>query len=219
MLSRQEVLDGYPTELAAFETLVRSIDDADWRRPTRCEGWTVADVAAHVSGGLADVVSFNLEGAGTPEWTDKQVRDRRGRTQNEIADELAGVAKVAQDLLTQFDDEAWNGPAPAGVSGTLGAGVEGLFYDVYVHADDIRAAIGQATVPSAGLRASVHHLAGLLADKDFGPVTLDLDGVEPVPVGAGGPAVTGDAHTFVLAASGRTDPSSLGLGPEVNVYG
>jgi hypothetical protein len=49
---------------------------------------------------------------------------------------------------------------------------------------------------------------------------LQLDGVGSFDVsGGGGQRVTGDPLTFVLIATGRADPSALGLDPSVNVYG
>jgi uncharacterized protein (TIGR03083 family) len=187
--------------------------------PTRCAGWTVGDVAAHVIGSLADVTAFNLEGAGTPEWTDRQVQERKGRSADELADELEGVLKAAGDLLAGFDDAAWDGPAPEPVTGTLGRGVEALYYDVYVHADDIRSALGQAPLKSpGGLAAAVSHVAYLLEDQNHAPLTLALDGAEETTVKGGGQKVTGDAHHFVLAATGRGEPAAFGLGPEANIY-
>jgi uncharacterized protein (TIGR03083 family) len=220
MLTRQEIQTGYPAELLAFAELLRSLGPDDLPVPTRCTGWTVADVGAHVTGGLADVLSGRLEGSGLPAWTDRQVAERRGRTGAELADELEGYAKVGADVLASFDEEAWNGPAPAGVAGTLGAGVEGLWYDVYVHADDIRSALGRPSVPGPGLRCSAHHLADLLAARGWGPATVALDGMEELTIGAGGgPRITGDPLTFVLVACGRQDPAVLGLDASVNVYG
>jgi uncharacterized protein (TIGR03083 family) len=123
-------------------------------------------------------------------------------------------------LLNAFDEAGWNGPAPSDVAPSVGSGVEALWYDTFVHADDIRAAVGRPTVVSGGLRASVHHLAALLKDKGWGPAVLSLDGVEEVRVGGEGEEqrVTGDAMQFVLVATGRLDPATLGLTPEVNVY-
>ncbi|HZQ26203.1 MAG TPA: maleylpyruvate isomerase family mycothiol-dependent enzyme [Acidimicrobiales bacterium] len=219
MLSRQEILAGYPVELASFSELLRSLSDEELAALSRCEGWVVADVAAHVVGGLADVVSFNLDGAGTPEWTNRQVAERRGRTQHESADELDQVAKTAADLLGQFDDEAWKAPAPANSAPSVGSGVEAMFYDAYVHGDDIRAAIGRPSVTGPGLRAAVHHLAAALADHGWGPATLALDGLEELPVGDGsGARITGDPIAFVLVATGRQDPATIGLDPSVNIY-
>ena len=63
------------------------------------------------------------------------------------------------------------------------------------------------------------HLAALLEAGGWGPATLALDGMEEVLVGDGrGPRVTGDPHQFVLVATGRADPATLGLDEAVNVY-
>ena len=126
-------------------------------------------------------------------------------------------ALVAQ-LGAAFDDAAWDGPAPGGYDGTLGQGVEALYFDTYMHADDIRAALGRSSERGPGLRVSVHHVADELAKGAWGPATLCLDGMEEVVVGAGGRQVTGDALAFVLAATGRADPVPLGLDGSVNIY-
>ena len=219
MLTRQEIETGYPEELRAFADLLRGLSPEELALPTRCAGWTVGDVGAHVVGGLADVVNFRLDGVGTPEWTNRQVQERKGRTGVELAEELDGLIKTGTDMLAAFDDAAWNGPAPEGVVGTLGQGVETLLYDTYVHADDIRSALGQPTRSSpAGVGASVHHIAFALEDQGHAPLTLELTGVAPVEVGGGGQRVSGDAHQFVMAATGRGDLSQFGLGPEANIY-
>ena len=219
-LPRETVTTGMIAEYEAFADLVRSLSDDEWNRSTRCEGWRVADVAAHVAGILDDVVHFRLDGIGTPEATQRQVDERRHLGPAELADELEQNAKLGSDVAGSFDDDSWNGPAPAGLPHTVGFGVEGLWYDTYVHGDDIRAATGRQSVRAPeSLRASVSHLAQLLEDRGWGPAVLDLDGVEPFPVAGGGDRrVTGDALDFVLAATGRADPSSLGLDEGVNVY-
>lgn len=218
-LPRDEVVPGFVDELERLEALVRSLDDEAWERPTRCEGWRVADVAAHVTGQLADVTAGRFEGLGTPEVTQREVDERRGRTPQQLADELHEVAAAGRATLEALDDEVWKSPAPAGILPTLGDGVEALWYDAWLHADDIRAAAGLPTQRSPGLRASVVHVAGLLEASGWGPATIAVDGVEPVPVGDGsGRRVTGDPHQFVLVATGRADPAALGLDETVNVY-
>jgi uncharacterized protein (TIGR03083 family) len=217
-LPRAEVVPGLNAELADFEELVRSLSPAEMAAPTRCEGWTAADVAAHVIGGLADVVAGRFDGLGTPEVTDREVQERRGRSSEELADELHGVAKVGSDITAAIDDAAWEGPGPANVSPTLGAGVEALWYDAYLHAQDIRTAIGRPPTSGPGLRASVSHLADTLTQRGWGPATLALDGCEEFAVSGGGRTITGEPLAFVLAATGRADPSALGLDAAVNIY-
>jgi uncharacterized protein (TIGR03083 family) len=216
-LPRDEVVTGLIAELEAFEALVRSLDDAQLRVSSRCAGWTAGDVAAHVIGQLADVTAGRFDGLGTPEVTAREVDDRRGNTSAELADELAACTKLAVEILATFDDAVWSGPSPAG-SGTLGDGVEGLWFDACLHADDIRDAIGLPSEYSSGARVSVSHLAAVLTDQGWRPATLALDGVEEFPVSGGGPAVSGDVLRFVLAATGRADPAALGLDETVNVY-
>ncbi|MEY2452820.1 MAG: hypothetical protein QOD92_2394 [Acidimicrobiaceae bacterium] len=218
-LPREQVVAGFQDELARFADLVRSIDAKEWQTPSRCDGWTAADVAGHVTGQLSDIVNGRFDGLGTPEVTERQVVERRSKTPEEIADELDEAAKIGADILASFDDAAWAGPAPAGVPGTLGEGVEGLWFDAWVHGDDIRSAIGRPSEPGPGVRASVSHLADLLTQREWGPATIAVSGVEEFPVsGGGGQRVEGDAITFVLVASGRQEASALGLDPTVNVY-
>ena len=218
-LPRDEVVAGFTDELARFEALVRSLDAGAWERPSRCEGWRVADVAAHVTGQLADINAGHFEGLGTPEVTGREVDERRGRSPRELADELHEVVATGQATLAALDDEAWKSPAPAGILPTLGDGVEALWYDAWLHADDIRAAAGLPPERTAGLRASVIHVAALLEATGWGPATLALDGLEAVPVGDGsGRRVEGDPHQFVLVATGRADPATLGLDETANVY-
>ncbi len=217
-LSRTDVVPGLLAELDAFGELIGPLDAAAWQTSTRCEGWAVGDVAAHVVGSIADVVSGRLEGLGSAEVTAREVAERKGRSPAELAQELVAVTKLAADLAAVFDDAAWESPGPGSYDGTLGQGVEALWYDTYLHADDVRAALGRPSSRGAGLRASVHHVAHELGKRGWGPATLAFDGIEEVAVGTGGPRHTGDALEFVLVATGRADPSALGAAGPVDIY-
>ena len=217
-LRREEVVQGYDEELQRFGELVGSLSDEEWQTPTRCEGWTTADVAAHVVGTLSDIAGGRFDRIG-PEGVASIVAERRGRSQQELAEELEGAGKVGRDLLASFDDAAWSGPAPTDLTPTLGEGVEALWYDAYVHNEDIRAATGRPELRGPGLRCAVGHLADLLEQGGYGPATLALDGLEEFPIkGGGGQRITGDPHQFVLVATGRADPATMGLDETVNVY-
>lgn len=221
-LSRTEIVVGLVDELEAFGALIGPLDATAWAAPTRCEGWTVGDVAAHVIGSMSDVVNGRLEGLGSLEVTAREVAERQGRSPAELASELAQVTKLTADLGASLDDDAWAAPAPGGYDGPLGEGVEALWYDTFLHADDIRDALGRRPVSGRGMRPAVHHVAILLEKKGWGPATLHFDGVETVTIGTGdgnGLSLTGDPLPFVLAATGRGDPAPLGLDHSVNVYG
>jgi uncharacterized protein (TIGR03083 family) len=234
-LSRTEVTAGLLEELARFKALVSALSPAEWATPSRCSGWTVGDVAAHVVGGMADVAAFRLEGLGTPEVTARQVAERHGRSPAELADELEATIKATADLLAAFDDEAWNLQAPGGFDLTLGEGVEALWHDAWLHGDDILAAVGRPSDRGDGMKASVSHIADVLTREGWGPAVLALDGLPEFPVrgGAGngasdgGPGepegdprrrFTGDPLAFVLAATGRAEPRSAGLDESANIY-
>ncbi len=176
-LGRTVVLQGMFTEYTDFAALLRSLGSEQWQTPSRCEGWTVADVAGHVVGQLTDVSEFRLEGLGTAEVTDRQVQERRGRPPSELADELDTAAGTASGLAAAFDDDAWSAPGPPGTPGTLGQGLESLWFDTFLHADDIRAAIDEPTVLGDGVLASVSHIAQMLTDQGWGPATLRLGGL------------------------------------------
>jgi hypothetical protein len=136
-----------------------------------------------------------------------------------VADELHDATKVVGDIGAGFDDAAWAGPAPPGIPGTLGEGVEAIWYDAYVHAEDIRAALGRHPEPGAGVKVSVSHLVDLLTQRGWGPAVVALDGLDEMPVsGGGGRRVVGDPLTFILVATGRQAAKDMGLDDSVNIY-
>jgi uncharacterized protein (TIGR03083 family) len=202
-LARTVVSEGLIDELGRFEEQVRGLTPQQWDAPTRCAGWTVGDVARHVVGSMADVAAGRLEGLGSPEVTQREVDERAGRPAAALADECAEVTKAAAGMLPMFDDEAWASPAPGGFEGTLGDGVEALWYDTWVHAEDIRAALGEAPVLSSGFRGAVSHVAWDLARQGWKGTLPEADD---------------DAYAFILAATGRTDGAAFGAGAPPNIY-
>jgi uncharacterized protein (TIGR03083 family) len=210
---RATVGAGAIAEYEAFAALLESLSEADWHTPTRCEGFAVCDVAGHVVG-LAEDVAKGVPGSRTAEAEAASVRD----------DGPAGAAarlRIAIDavraLVSALDDAAWDGPS--GLPDlTLGRGVLTLWYDTFVHADDLRAALGRPSARGAGLDASVSYLTGELDRRGWGPATIALDGLAERVIGSGGTSVTGDPLQFVLIATGRADPAGLGVDPSVNIY-
>ena len=198
-LPRTAVMDGLVATMAELEQLLRSLDAAEWERPSRCEGWTVGDVARHCVGSMASAVAGNTDGLGSPEVTRREVEDRAGRSPAEVADECAETAKAAAALFPAFDDAAWAAPAPGGYEGTLGDGIEALWSDFWIHADDIRHGTGRPTVAQPGLDGAVSHVAFELAKRGWqGEVPSDQAG----------------QVAWVLAATGRA-PLPAGL---VDIY-
>jgi len=224
VLPREEVVQGLHEEMVAFAELVRSLDERELAEPSRCQGWSVGDVAGHLTGAFVDIMSGRVEGQGTPEVSERQVAERRGRAADQLASELEEITERVDQMTAGLDDIAWARKARGGYEMTLGQAMESFWLGTYVHADDIRAAIGRPSERGPGLRASVYHVADLLTERGWGPATLALDGIEEIPVTAGEAAgseersVTGDPLAFVLAATGRADPTPLGLDRSVNVF-
>jgi uncharacterized protein (TIGR03083 family) len=219
-LERTVVVPGMFAEYGAFAELLRGLSDEDWQVSSRCEAWSVADVAGHVVGQLSDVTALRLDGLGTPEVTDRQVKERRGRSQVELAEELEGSTKAATDLIGAFDDDAYNTEGPQGNGQTLGFGLESLWFDTFLHADDIRAALGQTTRAMAAYAPSVSHISQVLTEQGWHPACIRLNGLDEFRVAGGGEdrVIAGEPMEFILVSTGRADPSTLGLDPTVNIY-
>jgi uncharacterized protein (TIGR03083 family) len=213
VLERTDVARGAIDEYASFAVLIESLDANAWDAQTRCTGFRVRDVAGHVVG-LAEDVAKGIPGSRNAE---QEAASVRGDTPSQAAARLRTAVASIQPLLDALDDELWNGPS--GVPDlTFGRGVLTLWYDAFVHADDIRAALGRPTERGTGLAASVEYLAGELTGRGWGPATLALDGMPRSDVGDGGPEITGDPMQFVLVATGRADPATIGLEPGVSIY-
>ncbi|MEU0469195.1 maleylpyruvate isomerase family mycothiol-dependent enzyme [Amycolatopsis sp. NPDC006131] len=212
MLTRQQVVEGVTGQYDLFAGLVESAADG-WDAPTRCTKWRVRDVAAHVVGNAVDTAAGTI-GRRTP---DEQAAALAHHEPAELAAMLREANGKLRAALSTLDDRLW--AKPSDVQGrTVGNGVLTLWYDAYVHGDDIRAALGRESERGSGLTAAVHWVAESLRQKGWGPARLELRGFGPVDIGHGGGAVEADALDFVLTASGRRDPAALGLGRDVNVY-
>jgi uncharacterized protein (TIGR03083 family) len=213
MLSRTHVSDGCLTEYEAFADLVEGLTENEWNAATRCVGWQARDTAGHVIG-LAEDTAAGVPGSRNSE---EEAASVRHESPAGAAARLRAATATLRALLDAIDDDVWNGPS--GVPDlTLGEGVLTLWYDTYVHADDIRASIGRTSERGPGLDATVAYLAGQLTAKNWGPASLALDEVGRHDVSGGGPEITGDALQFALVATGRADASTIGLDPDVNIY-
>jgi uncharacterized protein (TIGR03083 family) len=213
LLARTDIAQGLIDEYRAFASLVESLDPAEWAASSRCAGFEVRDVAGHVIG-LAEAVAKGVPGSRNAE---EEAASVRGDTPAQAAARLRAVVEALEPLLAALDDAMWDGPS--GVPDlTFGAGVHLLWYDAFVHADDIRAAIGRPSETGPGLGASLDYLAGELESRGWGPATLALSGRARRDIAGGGREVNGDPLQFVLAATGRLDPSTLDLLPDVNIY-
>lgn len=220
VLGRTEVAAGMTAEMAQFERLIRSLSDDQWKATTRCEGWVVSDAAGHVAGTLSAVAAGRFSEFTEPGHVEAQIAQRAGWSPKELADEYADNAKIVSTLLASLDEAGW--VAPLGdVAPTVGFGMELLWFDTYVHGDDIRHALDLPSERGEGLRASVSHLTGALSLQKWGPASVTLDGLEPFEITGRHDetrTITGDPLEFVMAACGRLHHSVIGQDEKVNVY-
>lgn len=165
---RVTLLVGIPGELAAFGELAGSLSQDVLTSLSRCAGWSVADVIGHVVGTVVDITHGRLEGMGTAAVNERQARERSGRTARELTAELEGASPVLCGLLASLPEGAWEGPAPGNPDYTLRFPVEAIWYDAYLHGDDIRDAVRVASARGDRLRCAVHHVVGYLEHQHWG---------------------------------------------------
>ena len=214
MLTKEQVVQGTQDEWELFAELISGLDEAQWSTPSRCEGWEVRDIAAHVMGTAID----SAKGTIGQRTADQEAADGRHLSPQAMAADLRRAAASLGKLMDGLDDAAWAGPSPV-PDLSLGDGILALWYDTWIHGDDIRAALGLPAVRGGGLIASVEHVVQQLGKRGWGPARIALHGLPELRVGEpNGHVVTADAHTFVMVGTGRADPTPLGLDATVNIY-
>jgi uncharacterized protein (TIGR03083 family) len=197
-LTRTEIIDGALREYEDFAALVASLSDAEWQAASRCDGWEARDVAGHVIG-LAEDVAKGVPGSRN---ADEEAASIRILAPAEAAGHLTAALDGIRALTDALDDDAaWSAPSPV-PDLTMGEGILTLWYDTYVHAEDIRDAAGRPPAKGPGLAAAVAYLEAELTKQGWAGTVAD--DVAP--------------HDFVLAATGRIDPGPLGLDETVNIY-
>lgn len=203
-------------ERDALVPLLRGRDDADFALPVAaCPGWTVRDVLAHCSAAFTRVLERRFEdGALSPESNERDIAERAGWANVEVVDELyRGMTEA--------------GPLIADAGGAL----DGLALGKWVHAGDVRVALGEPDAyAGAGLPYALSLLAQVTGRPGHLPLHADLDDAdEPLRLGDTSgerpPArFIGDGPTLVRLYAGRpVDGLSYELAgaeaAELNIFG
>lgn len=218
-LTRNQTIDGMLAEYAAFADLVGSLSAEEWTAASRCDGWEVRHVAGHVIGLAEDIAAGRAGSRNAAEEAESVIGDEPRTAAARLRSALGPIAALAP-IFT--DDAAWNGPS--GVPDlTLGEGILLVYFDLYVHADDIRAAVGRpSVVHGRALTAALVYVQDQLSTRSWGPArvvfrdrTEDFGALE---IGGGGPTHLVEPLPFVLAATGRLDAASIGLDASVNLF-
>lgn len=213
MLTRERTTAGLLREYRSFADLLATLDMSMWVRATRCAGWQVRDVAAHVVGQAIDTVT----GASGTRSAEEQAASLRAESPLSLAAQMREIVQSAARLVAAFDDDIWARPSPLPRL-TVGRAIHALLMDAYVHADDIRDAIDQPSDLGDGLSDSVDFVLDALSRDPIAAADPCLVRLLALPAGAFTKESGTDAHEFLLAATGRRDPRKLGLPETVNIF-
>jgi uncharacterized protein (TIGR03083 family) len=168
------------------------------RRVPACPDWTVRDVLAHLTGIAVDATKGELEGVGSPEWTQRQVDERAHLTLDELLAQWDEAGKQIDGALEYFPKAA----------ASLFVG------DTVTHEHDIRHPLGRVGARDAdaiGLSVDGYHrwFGRRLKDRDMPAVRLRAEGREWV-AGAGDPALEVEAPTTFDLLRGLTGRRTRG---------
>ncbi|WP_371661622.1 maleylpyruvate isomerase family mycothiol-dependent enzyme [Streptomyces sp. NBC_00280] len=206
-------------ERDALIPLLRARPEADFGIVTAgCPEWTVRDVLAHCSAVLSRVVEGRFEkGVFSPESNDRDIAERRDWTNARVVDELEKGMSEAGEVIAK-----------------AGGALDGAALGEWVHAGDIREALGEpGAYAGPGLPYALALLARLSRERGLVPLHADIDELdEPLRLGDGAGVRTpgryiGGGAALVRLYAGRSvdgvDAGSYELAGveagELNMYG
>jgi uncharacterized protein (TIGR03084 family) len=237
-----ETVAALAAEHAELSALLTGLGDEDWHRPTRCEGWDVADVVLHLAqtdemaigsatDRYAEVLDQLSQGLGPSNSVDEGVEALVRRERGGSTDELfIRWSRGGTELIEVLDTDDMSRRVQW-VAGRLSLRTLATtrVAETWIHAGDVASAVGVTMVPSERLRL-IARLAWRTLPYAFGSAGRDLAG--PVafhltsPAGErwdfvpDEPAVTsveGPALDLCEVAARRLDPSAtalVGEGPD-----
>jgi uncharacterized protein (TIGR03083 family) len=137
------------------EELVRSLSESDAARPTDCPGWTVQDQLSHMVGlevamwrGVEPEIAIPDLAHVTNDmgrYMETHVEARRGRPFRAVIEELSEMREPRIEDLRQLaasgDDPMMAGPM--GTEQPLSARLPVRVFDLWIHEQDIRRALGR----------------------------------------------------------------------------
>jgi uncharacterized protein (TIGR03084 family) len=231
-----EIVAALAEQQAELTGLLGDLDEADWRRPSRCDGWSVADVVLHVAqtnelaiGSAAarfdDAVHALTEGLGrtgdVDDAADAMVERERGMAGAGVLRRWQDGADTLLEALRRIDPHErvqW-------VAGQLSARTLATtrLAETWIHTGDVADAFG-IVLPAADRLRHIARLAWRTVPYAFaregreltGPVAFLLRGPggatwDFVPDDAAVTTITGNALELCLVAARRLDPDATAL--------
>ena len=231
-------------QLDELAGILAQLGESDWRRPTRCEGWDVADVVLHLAQ-TNEMAIASLEDrypevvgqltAGLPAASDVDegaaamvARQREGLSAAAVHDRWSRSAATLARLARSGDPRRrvlW-------VAGQLSARtLVTRLAETWIHTGDVADALGVRLVPAERLQEvarlawrTLPYAFARVGRKLAGPVAFHLQGPtgaswEFIPDGDTRTVIRGSGCELCQVAARRVDPggtSLLGEGPDAS---
>lgn len=199
----QQTVDALGAQWATLIDLADGLDDEQWSAPSILEGWTVADVFAHIAGtewSLAGRTVEPVRGVGElahvrnpiGELNENWLDHYRVLSRAELMADLREVTALRGEALRTISESDWNaeGFTPAGKD-SHGRFMRIRTFDCWIHEVDIRDSLQlgapadpePAAVTREEMAASLPFLIGKRAQAPRdAAVTVDFTGIAPAQV-------------------------------------
>jgi uncharacterized protein (TIGR03083 family) len=230
-----QYVDAWVFSVDETVALLRSLDDADWERPTDLAGWDVRAVAAHLAHLESELAGREQQQVQVPElehitspmgyYTEMGPIARREWPSAQIVDELESAAAIRlAELREEPPSDGTGAPTrtPGGIGWDWNTLLSNRVVDVWMHQQDIRRAVGcPGGMDSPGAEHTVSVFArafGYTVGKRVKPtsgtrVVLDVSGLRPVHL-----AVEVDDNGRAVASSTTADEADVALAMDLETY-
>ncbi|WP_306184682.1 MULTISPECIES: maleylpyruvate isomerase family mycothiol-dependent enzyme [unclassified Streptomyces] len=243
----QPYADAWTHSVEAISELVQPLVEGEWNRRTPCPGWSVRDLVSHVIG-------MDCEALGDPRpihslprdlfhvtnehqrYMEIQVDVRRHHTAPEMTSELEyTIIRRNRQLRNESRDPGTKVRGPLGTELTLEEAMRYRAFDIWVHEQDLRTALGRpGNLDSPGALIARDYLLDALPDvvarkadaprssaivfDVHGPVEflrtirVDIQGrgtLETAPALGPAATLTLDWETYVRLSCGRVTPEAV----------
>ncbi|MFF0385250.1 maleylpyruvate isomerase family mycothiol-dependent enzyme [Streptomyces sp. NPDC004286] len=244
----QPYADAWSHSVEAIAELVNPLAEAEWNRRTPCPGWSVRDVVSHVIGLDCEMLGdprpihslpsdlFHVSTEGQ-RYMEMQVDVRRHHTAPEMTSELEyTVIRRNRQLRNESRQPDTVVRGPMGKEITLELAMRMRAFDVWVHEQDLRTALGRpgnldspgalvtrdlllAGLPKVVAKKAEAPRSSAIVFDVHGPVEflrtirVDIQGrgtLETAPALGPAAAFTLDWETYFRLACGRISPEGAG---------
>ncbi|MEV8127141.1 maleylpyruvate isomerase family mycothiol-dependent enzyme [Streptomyces sp. NPDC085944] len=237
----QPYADAWTHSIEAISELVQPLVEAEWNRRTPCPGWSVRDIVSHVLGRDSEMLGDPRPIHTLPRdlyhvtndhqrYMEMQVDVRRHHTAPEMTSELEYmIIRRNRQLRNESRDPGTKVRGPLGTELTLQEAMRRHAFDVWVHEQDLRTALGRpGNLDSPGAHVArdvlLDALPAVVADRADAPrssavvfdvhgpveflrtIRVDIQGrgtLESSPALGPAATLTLDWETYVRLACGR----------------